>query len=169
MISEIPEQPYFLSSGRYEGQAVETLIFQDPAAAISLLRSPDCALVSHLNFLFSAGENLPTIPYCFCGRHKVVQFTIKNGKARYDMMCCADFHCSTKLINRTHAANNHDEQGIIYPISLRTLCLLSNRPPEQQQAAKFMKNIIGLSRHANPKQILALFADHYQNSISIKK
>jgi hypothetical protein len=160
---KVPDSPFILPDGKFAGLALESLIFTNPAGVV-LLSKKNLALNQHLNFLFKAGENLPTIPYCSCGKNKVKHFIMDSGKPRYDLICCDDNECINNLI--MHKVNFTDSDKILWPIRLSTLLSLKDQE-EQKAAARFMKNVLGLSRRATSEDILELLSGHYKQAIAL--
>lgn len=151
---EVPAKPFFLQEGKYKGHAVETLIFHNPAVVVGLSKNGPRELSRHIDSLFKFGENLSTLPFCFCGQHRVKNFTIKDGLICYDLMSCDQTNCVDELIQKIG-------HGGIYPIKLSTLNLFRNDVKQQEKVGVFLKNILGLSRNASPEMILSKITGGY--------
>jgi hypothetical protein len=140
----------------------EHLIFNNPDLLLGRVKK-DLALSKHTDFLFKAGENLPTVSFCpLCGEERVRNVIWFDDKPRYELMSCNKEDCVSKLIS-----SNPD--GIACPIKVSTLNIFNGHPAQQREWGKFLRNILGLPRHVSPETVLGLFIDSYNNSLSSKE
>lgn len=146
----IPVRPFKLTGELF----VEKLIFLDPAFLLKNTKKENQDLTNHMDFIFKAGSSLPVIPVCpFCHTRKVANFVWSNHP-HYDLMSC-DF-CLEKLEAKANINNS-----VILPIKLSTINIL--KEDEMNKIGVFFKNLMGISNHATPQDILDIFVSHYQN------
>lgn len=157
---KIPTSPFLVQKGRYEGHAIETLIFHEPAVVFDLLKKGSKELNDHIDSLFKIGEDLPTVPFCSCGQHRVKHFTIKDEKIRYDLMSCHQDECVGELIQKIG-------HGAIYPIKLSTLNLFRNDAKQQGKVGIFLKNVLGIGRYARPDDILGKIVENHSAKLAL--